>query len=661
MILSNPHDQQNTTISFSCNDQLLYEARADGDLNRIKYYSTTCGLDYKYLLYNDLSYEMGLQIAKRLSDLAGARFLLDKFSKNYPEDLYVVNSHDSLERAIRLYDLEGIKYALGFSNTIDLGINNSLVVYSNKHFINLKDKINYAISIGDLDGIKYLLANNKLNEKEVKQYLKFAYYKEELKIAYFITHHYCKAFQNGEHSPHFLLVEAFTGVLRSNPIKSYSSYTEHFVNLLENKNYQTVALKFIDTMFSEPNDNFFYFNKGYNSLTLDNILNIEAHLISHFSIREVIKFFYITNHDVNNRVHVFIPSKTSNITSFFSFFKIDDLFKHNRIYFSYDLNKNPGYFIHEVAHAFFYVLFDNNGYPYNNLHTAGEYDRAVNQTLENIALAFTKEELSFDTTEFKLLLQLNHWYMLYTREVNRTKILFKKIYPSDGNISLVNQERILERHYQKFFKKFEWSEEHKHVLDRIYDYFMYENSTKQDAEFLVRVPELYMNGVGDEIMRNFNPAVQYWQEHVSPIFRELRHKHFIECKKSIQINDRISDCAVNALSNENKLDIWYTSIELRCIPCFEDVVFQSVPKKQKKEMLNLVAEKIDNCVEYCVDQHDCQNIYKSFFYVYLPFFYSSCTKIYKGDASNSKLERIAEAIILHDQSILNLADYDTEL
>ena len=610
-------------MSTDClHGQLLSEARADGDLNSIKYYSTTCGLDYKYLLYNDLPYEMGLQIAKRLSDLAGVRFLLDKFSKNYPEDLYVVNSHDSLERAIGLYDLEGIKYVLGFSNIIGLRLNNNLVVYNSKHFINLKDKINYAISVGDLDGIKHLLASHKLNEKEVKQYLKFAYYKEELKIAYFITHHYCKTFQNGEHNPHFLLVEAFTGALRSNPTKSHSSYTEHFVNLLENKNYQTVALQLIDAMFSEPNDNFFYFDKGYNSLALDNILNIEAHLISHFSIGEVIKFFYITNYDVNNRIHIFIPSKISNITSFFSFFKIDDLFKHNRIYFSYDLNKNPGYFIHEVAHAFFYILFDNNGYPYNNLHTAGEYDRAVNQTLENIAFAFTKGEFDYNLPQFEFLLSLNHWHLLQTKSKEKTDTLFKNLYKQVDkfNVSTTEKESLLEIEYQNYAVKFEWSEEHKHVLDRIYDYFMYENSTKQDAEFLVRVPELYMNGISDEIMHSFSPTIQYWQEHVSPIFRELQHKHFIECKESIQINDRISDCAVNALSNENKLDIWYTSIELKCVPCFEDVVFHSVPKKTKKEMLNLVAEKIDNCVEYCVDQHECQNIYKSFF-MYISLFF----------------------------------------
>ncbi len=640
----------------------LFEAKANADLSSIKYYAFRCNINYLNFIYSTSSYSSALERAERLGDLKGSKFILTQFNKLYPDDLYVSTKEKNLKKAINLFDLEGIKIICKAEN-----YSNHLLIYDFIDLTTNEDKIFFAIDTEDLEGVKYIIAQNHLSSDELVESVRYAYYKENLDIAiYLVTYTLNK---DGITNNLELLQAIFSGILRSRPSVSYEIYNKHIFYLQENIiDFPVQVIKSLTSaMFNVKNNKTKLFSSNdiiYSDVSAD--INIADYIgldsfigkNYHFIIQDIISFFSISNTE-NLKIEIFFPIyNTAYISPFYSPFKIDDTFKNHRIYMPITWDNVIVKLIHEIAHVFCYVLLENSGLPYTEMHASmsEDYEIALNKTLTNLATNFTNNKYhSFEEPGLVILLRLNSWHLTLDKDKNLTTKLLNKLFGENTKFNDTDSILILETKYQEIYEEFNWTPKHQYVLERILGYYQ-RNGDVKNQEFIAIASELHAAILSNDIIANFYPIANYWKQYYSPIVQKIKANHFKYCIKQLTEQKKLTDCMLHALTAEQANKIWLLSVEQKCNQCFEQIytnpyLVESISTDQRKEILSYAANKISHCTEYCDDPQNCVPIPQyGWFNGALSFTVKNifgCTKIYNNTEGTEWIQ-IVQTIIQND-------------
>ena len=583
---------------------VLSQALDSSDIDAVKYVCSKLGIDYIELLYSNISsYPISIRKAKIFNDLEGAKYVLEKFNKTYPADLY--NTYSKIEQvdiAAALLDLAGIKYIYANHN------DDYNQFYTDAEFTNLKETIRFAIRVSDLKGIEYLLQNRNLQTDEFLSLVKYSYYRGELDIAEYLIQNNLKLLSQ---LSRLVIVDTIVaGLIRSNHEFEYDSIKQHITKLddlfLSEQQYK-ILISLVDSMFNTINIrapstsmvNTIY-TDSKNSNYVDS-LNITHNKNTHHTVFEVLIFTILTSNS-NSKIEFFMPT-VGTIPAFMPV-KIDAVYKDNLLNMPLNWPHFYSTLVHELCHAMIHILFQNHGLPYHghsHFYPPVEYVDAVNETISNIISHATKGKYNIYNKDVDDLLSLNYWHILSNKPEHITKNLFVKFF-DDESFSIKQQEAKLEEAYQSLIKRYGWTEEFAFVLLRVFDYFR-RDVQEQPTEFFVRVPELYAEGISDNIMQLFKPAINYWQKYISPLVKDLIKKHYNECLELL-FTDTLDGCIIPVLTSNLQESLLKAASEKGCLNCVKEIykyseIANTTNIQAKSSAISIAASSLGPCVKYC--------------------------------------------------------------
>ncbi len=652
-----------------------FDSKADADLSGVKYHALVCGVNYLDFLYGGLPLPKALEVSEGFRDLAGCKFVISKFNKTFPSDVYPDTTpvEVNLKRAVSYFDIEGLKYIAKGS-----GLSSHLQFYDEIDLDTNENKIIFAIDMGDYEGVKLVTSNNHLSDKEYITAVKYSYYKEQLDIAEYLVSHSINKLDRSS-----LFQAIFSGILRSNPTVTHYQYDEH-IDSLKNIDdaFPDVALKsLIDAIYTIQNDTrntppirkSVYSDVDMSASHLKDIVsfNLFNERDQHFTVKDVVSFLGAKN-SYNNKIDLFLPlSGFFPVGPFYSYFKIDDLFKNHRVYIPIVLPNFAPSFFHEISHALIYCLIGNNGLPYfeTPIDMEEDYREASDKSLRNVFVNFTYGDYgSYEEIGLRKLLWLNHWYQSSNKSVPLTEKLFNVYFSANVSLDLHKKTLILERKHQDISQKYNWTNSHIYVLERLFEYTRRDETVK-DLEFIVRIPELFVAGVEDNIMDNFLPIINYWYKYISPKVNEVRDIHFSNCKKHILDQKTAEGCMLFALSSKQVYELWKVIIDHHCDECLaqiysNDFLKEALPIAQRTEILSYTASKVNYCVEYCFDDGNCTTIptnkgwFEHAFQAIKGLFgLSYCTRVSHGDSVNTE-HILIQTILSNEPDLLDMSATD---
>lgn len=579
---------------YSKNDcPVLDKAKLSYDLQSVKYICDKLKTNYLEFLYGNADYTVAISRAKSFRDLLGCKYVLQKFNKEYPADLY-----NSLEIRVQeklaseLLDLEGIKYIYNGTNHLKIYSYTELAAF---------ERIEFAVRLNDLTGLQYY--SKDLPQKNSNKLLKLAYYKEHLKAAEYLISNLAAKFD-------------LNYVIRLYPLNNLNGYQDHLVSLNNsNQLTQQEAANFqslINSLYAYPEDTMttVYSDDNHSYFRLTTLF--EDNLRSHHSfLQDIIKFILINNVD-KSKIDFLVPS--NGIEAFFNRGDIAEPYKEDYIYIPGSHQRFNASFIHELGHAFFYILFNNHGKPYKEYDSSAykKYVLSINETLINLAIAATKGKYNnFEDINFESMLWLNYRNITGINTDVSIEFFFSKISNKDYKYSKEQKRQILDKYYNKYYLEFNWNDELAFVLNRMFDYMKRPNEYKH-SEFIVRLPEFYAHNVSSTIMRIFQPIEDYWNAYVSPTFKDYINNHYLKCKHLINAHKTIDDCVVITLSLDQRNDLLIQASEVGCASCVKTVysslqLVRNIDSQIKEKALAKASENINYCVKVCLPTEENEN------------------------------------------------------
>lgn len=407
------------------------------------------------------------------------------------------------------------------------------------------EDIELLISLNDTDSLLQINKHHKKNIKAEKYqgFLQQAYHREDLffveellKLGFYFNPIY---------------------VFRPNPKKTQYDYVKHLKNLkdksLIDESQYNQALSAVNAMYSAPLLS--YYTKTCDPLKelgsriyIDGIDAEEAKNALYYIVKQkfivgdIVKYLICTN------IHE-IPLKL-----FFSNLK-DTFFSQDKIispYMDYFIQVNfseesPSTIVHELTHAFLYILFDNYAKPYsksdkdNFLFRFIAYKKSEYETFSKI-LNFLNPNIESDTSTLGLAKQIkinictnvNKWVLdiknqKYTNAEplkKYTEKLAEIVYKHHNNPRVGCGSDIPNSDYKSspvdflidFYKNLGWSDDESYLIYRVSGLLERKGDIEKniEEELLVRVPELLVS-VDKKIVDNLmSPLVKYWENHISP-------------------------------------------------------------------------------------------------------------------------------------------------
>jgi hypothetical protein len=543
------------------------------NLARIKYIAHKIGIKYLTYLYDKLPCSLAENRANRLRDLEGYKYIFSKCNKTYPSDLYSNKDIASAKQlATNLKDLTGIKYIY---NRIGL---NYINFYHSSGFTDIK-ALEYAIQIGDQSSAKHFIEKiPTFKTKDLLALLQLSYHKSQLQIAHYLLHHK-SIYPNHEK----ILDMVVPALARVPSIEELSFYQDHINGLANFKQHFTKTLSsLVEAMNNMPSDK----SGTLNHYRYDDLPDTLRYIYSFIAINSL----------THTKIELLMPSYGSR--SYFYAGSLIEPYKDRYIYLSLNMtndNKQAGAILHEHAHAAFSLLFNNEEKPYYKGGTKREYEKCIEDTLENI-FKYAKLDKYYANGQYKKYLALNSWYLKKEGDTENEDKLFQL-----ENLGISGKQENILSLYNFYVKEFNWSGNLPFVLDRIYDYLQKEPH-QQHAEFLVLIPELYASRVSENIMQLFAPALAYWGKFITPLIKTYIEQHFEDCTNAIKQNS--NHCIWHVFSKEQRLTLIDLAVEVSCLQCIESIydakiLTSEVRNKVRETILPKAAHKLANCVKYC--------------------------------------------------------------
>ena len=363
-----------------------------------------------------------INYVKNLKDLSsfGDITIYSTYLKKY--NLTLGTNHQNLYNLFsifedKLYVAVMSRDIIGFKN---LGVNPAELIP--KYISNKYTQVDYSIELDDIDTLKTILKKpiDNIKPQNLNFYLQIAYKHESLKIATYLIS------QGATFDLKYMLwswmQKPFTEYLNHLDILLFTGNINQGTHIKAQSLLQAVYCKYTqdNTTYSE-----------LNSLIHTSSTKINISLINYNIITK--SLFSLTI--ASNFPHFVIP-----ITGYTGpFFKPQNIFY--KIYIANPENSNFQYqFIHELTHAFLYLIFNNHGNPYFK-DKEKEYKKAKDSFLRKFSEAIGYK---YDTSEEKPLEkilsdnpQLNIHEYCITNNDNKKLQLFTTIY---DNILLKNWE-----------------------------------------------------------------------------------------------------------------------------------------------------------------------------------------------------------------------------
>lgn len=608
----------NECIEGGISESNLHCFLEKGNINAIKYICIKLKIDYHKLLYNELSYDQIIDKAYSFRDLPTIKYILNKHNKNYPADFYNRFAEDlQLRVANELDDLEGIKFFYNKKNT-----DYTFFYSADAGITHPKQAFYYAIKLGDYEGIQTIGHVSELKEDVFNSFIRIAYYKGQLDIAKYLIQQ--KVSKNKPIEYENIVSNIIIGLVSSNIDHDYLLYKQHIYEMKDFFSEQTFSnfINLIDILANGQNntESAFLGTDNIYSNSYNNLYNIskmiyrnEENKDVHWTIQQVLNVIRINIVKFNDIKFLlpslgsepfFLASKLSKI----EYSALDDPFNDHLIYLPLSHNYFDSSLIHEKAHAFFMILFTNNCLPYHkevSLDLSAKYDEAVDKTISNFISIMTKGKYDTYNNDIESLFLLNFWYL-----TGKASLITNHIYSKLGDYfekegyNGKTKEENLTILYLSIFENYEWSTQLTFVMNRIFDYSQRAIEEKQ-KEFLVRVPELFYEGISPNIMKAFEPSIKYWEEFITPYINEKITKHYEDCLDLIS-KGTLNTCIVSTLSISQQETIFKSSAENGCFDCVERIyndstVIKNINIEKKISILSSTAYKIGPCVMLCKD------------------------------------------------------------
>ncbi|AIL65965.1 hypothetical protein NOVO_08185 [Rickettsiales bacterium Ac37b] len=223
-------------------------------------------------------------------------------------------------------------------------------------------------------------------------------------------------------------------------------------------------------------------------------------------------------------------------------------------------------FIHEIAHAFFDLMFENDSNPFSidNYEIQNIYHKAFKDFLVNIAHDFLRINLSeseiynnhvYDIAQYlkqnSLLdifeLCLTYKYYKFFPNKEDVNIAYNK-YLNHSTNSELNVGNMIEHLYEyaKTNLNRSFSEDELILLGRVVDLIVNRDIEDYDRELIVRYPELKVLQINSEVMEYFRPLEEFWITYITPEVEKLRDVHNAECFNICQMEaDNYPTCSNN--------------------------------------------------------------------------------------------------------------------
>ena len=322
-----------------------------------------------------------------------------------------------------------------------------------------------------------------------------------------------------------------------NDIKNYSA-TDAITQaeatagaLLEQLQPELTWCSYISTSFYE------FGGKVKKSIEEDILKRLE---LFHPSIQDLFNFFALFNLNSKNPLKMIVPNHTHQDDAFFHHGVF--LLSHYvapYVYVANNRNHSVAEIVHEMAHALFYFLFENEAKVYQkNAHIKSpelfqDYKESVFQTLllvsnlignrnptQNTSLELMVSQLSEDVN--MLLIQ---WYIESIGKgtiqpsanfsaLRREKIITTLNHPQLNSKSIQDQEKDLKLLAEKIA-----TEDELYVIYRINDWII-RRLEAQEQELVVRLPELFTEKLSDKSLLILKPLEDWWKSHISPLVQE---------------------------------------------------------------------------------------------------------------------------------------------